>query len=51
MVPQGVCDLLDDLKKIKKAFPTEQEQPAKKGKTKPSNSGKRKMVLSNPCPC
>jgi hypothetical protein len=44
-VPQGVHDILDDLEKIKKAFPTEQEQPGKKGKTNPSDSSKCKMVL------
>ena len=43
-VPQGVHDLLDDLKKIEKAFLMEREQPGKMGKTKPSDSGKRKMV-------
>jgi hypothetical protein len=37
--------LLDDLEKIKKAFLTEQEQPGKKGKANPSNSGNLKMVL------
>ena len=26
-VPQGVCDMLDNLEKIEKAFPIEQEQP------------------------
>ena len=39
MVPQGVCDLQE-------GFPdTEQEQPGKKGKANPSNSGNLKMVL------
>jgi hypothetical protein len=47
MVPQGVHDILDDLEKIKKAFPTEQEQPGKKGKANPSDSSKRKMVFTN----
>ena len=42
-VPQGVRDLLDDLEKIEKAFLTEKEQPRKKGKANPSNSGKHKM--------
>jgi hypothetical protein len=50
-VPQGVHDLLDDLEKIKKAFPTEQEQPGKKGKVNPSDSGKCKMVsIHKPIP-
>jgi hypothetical protein len=44
-VPQCIHDLLDDLEKIKKAFPTEQEQPGKKGKANPNDSNKRKMVL------
>jgi len=44
-VPQCVCDLLDDLKKIEKAFPMEWEQPGKKGKANPNDSGKREMVL------
>eukprot|EP00804_Cyclotella_cryptica_P008954 CCRYP_012055-RA/>CCRYP_012055-RA protein AED:0.37 eAED:0.37 QI:0/-1/0/1/-1/1/1/0/163 len=43
-VPQCVCDLLDNLKKIEKAFPTERDQSAKKGKLNPSESNKRKMV-------
>jgi hypothetical protein len=43
MVPQDVCDLLDDIKKIKRAFPKEQEQPRKKGKANPSDSRKCKM--------
>ena len=38
-VPQCVRDLLDDLKKIEKAFPLECDQSTKKGK--------RMMVLSN----
>ena len=46
-VPQCICNLLDDLKKIKKAFLTEHNQSAKKGKTNPSKSNKRKMVLFN----
>ena len=37
--------MLDDLKKIKKAFPVEQEHPGKKGKLNSSDAGKRKMVL------
>jgi hypothetical protein len=37
MVPQCIHDLLDDLKKIEKAFPVEQEQPSKKEKANPSN--------------
>jgi hypothetical protein len=50
-VPQGVCDLLDDLEKIEKAFSTEQEQPSKKGKANPSDLGKRKMVsIHEPIP-
>ena len=36
-VPQCVCDLLDDLEKIKKAFPTERDQSAKKGKAIPAS--------------
>ena len=43
-VPQGVRDLLDDLKMIKKAFLMEWEQPGKKGKSNPSGAGKHKMV-------
>ena len=43
-VPQCVRGLLDDLEKIKKAFPTERDQSAKKGKANPSESNKRKMV-------
>ena len=31
-VPQCICDLLNDLKKIEKAFLTWQEQLSKKGK-------------------
>jgi len=51
MVPQGVCGLLDDLKKIEKAFPTEWELPGKKGKSNPSDTGKRKMVsIHKPIP-
>ena len=46
-IPQCVHDLLDDLKKIKKAFPMEHNQSAKKGKTNPSKSNKRKMVSPN----
>ena len=46
-VPQCVCDLLDDLEKIEKAFPTERDQSAKKGKANPSESNKRKMVSPN----
>ena len=50
-VPQDVHDLLDDLEKIKKVFPTEQEQPGKKGKSNPSDTGKRKMVsIHEPIP-
>ena len=30
-IPQCVRDLLDDLEKIEKAFPTERDQSAKKG--------------------
>ena len=37
--------MLEDLEKIEKDFLTEQEQSGKKGKGKPSDSGKRKMVL------
>ena len=29
-VPQCICDLLDDLEKIKKAFPKEQDHPKKR---------------------
>jgi hypothetical protein len=43
-VPQCVRDLLDDIKKINKAFPTERVQPSKKGKANPSDSNKCKMV-------
>ena len=39
-VPQCVRDLLHDLEKIEKAFPMEQEQPGKKGKANPGDSGK-----------
>eukprot|EP00804_Cyclotella_cryptica_P001257 CCRYP_012760-RA/>CCRYP_012760-RA protein AED:0.37 eAED:0.37 QI:34/0/0.5/1/1/1/2/0/392 len=46
-VPQCVRDLLDDLEKIEKAFPTERDQSAKKGKLNPSESNKRKMVSFN----
>eukprot|EP00804_Cyclotella_cryptica_P027692 CCRYP_010292-RA/>CCRYP_010292-RA protein AED:0.22 eAED:0.57 QI:0/0/0/1/1/1/2/0/395 len=46
-VPQCVRDLLNDLEKIKKAFPTERDQSAKKGKLNPSESNKRKMVSFN----
>jgi hypothetical protein len=46
-VPQSVWKLLDALDKIKKAFPTDQEQPSKKGHTNPSNSNKWKMVSFN----
>eukprot|EP00804_Cyclotella_cryptica_P012152 CCRYP_009841-RA/>CCRYP_009841-RA protein AED:0.19 eAED:0.61 QI:0/0/0/1/1/1/2/0/435 len=50
-VPQCVRDLLDDLEKIEKAFPTERDQSAKKGKLNPSESNKRKMVsLNEPIP-
>jgi uncharacterized protein YukE len=46
-VPQCVRDLLDDLEKIEKAFPTERDQSAKKGKANPSEPNKRKMVSPN----
>eukprot|EP00804_Cyclotella_cryptica_P003933 CCRYP_016103-RA/>CCRYP_016103-RA protein AED:0.41 eAED:0.41 QI:0/-1/0/1/-1/1/1/0/163 len=46
-VPQCVRDLLDDLEKIEKAFPTERDQSSKKGKLNPSKSNKRKMVSFN----
>ena len=46
-VPQCVCDLLDDLVKIKKAFPTECDQSAKKGKANPSKPNKRKILSPN----
>jgi hypothetical protein len=46
-VPQCVCDLFNDLENIKKAFPTEWEQPGKKGKANPSDSTKQKMVSFN----
>ena len=50
-VPQSICDLLDDLKKIKKAFSMEQEQHVKKGKKNPVNSNKQEMVsLHEPVP-
>jgi hypothetical protein len=39
-VPQCVCDLLDDLEKIEKAFPMEQEQSGRKGKANPGDSNK-----------
>ena len=46
-----VCDLLDDLEKIEKAFLMEREQPSKRGKANPSNSGNRKMVsIPEPIP-
>jgi hypothetical protein len=49
--PQGVRDLLDDLEKTEKAFPSEREQPGKRGKANPSDSGKRKMVsMHEPIP-
>ena len=35
-LPQCIRDLLDDLEKIKNAFPTECNQSAKKGKANPS---------------
>ena len=51
-VPQCIHDLLDDLEKIKKAFPMERNQSTKKCKTNPSKSNKRKMVSPNePIPC
>ena len=37
--------MLDDLKKIEKAFLMEQEQPGKKGKANPGDSKMCKMVL------
>jgi hypothetical protein len=43
-VPQCICDLLNDLEKIKKAFPMERDQSAKKGKANTSKPNKRKMV-------
>jgi hypothetical protein len=46
-VPQCVHDLLDDLEKIKKAFPTEHDQSDKKSKANPGKPSKRKMVSSN----
>ena len=46
-VPQCICDLLDDLEKIKKAFPTERDQSAKKGKANPGKSSKMKMASFN----
>ena len=50
-MPWCVRDLLDDLKKIKKAFLTELEQPSKKGKANSGNSGKCKMVsIHKPIP-
>jgi hypothetical protein len=44
MVPPCVRDLLNDLEKIKKAFPTERDQPGKKEKANPGDSNKHKMV-------
>ena len=46
-IPQCVHDLLNDLEKIEKAFPTERDQSAKKGKANPSEPNKRKMVSPN----
>ncbi len=46
-VPQCICDLLDDLKKIEKAFLKERDQSTKKGKANPSKFSKRKMVSFN----
>ncbi len=46
-IPQCICDLLDDLKKIKKAFPTKRNQSAKKGRANPSKSNNRKIVSPN----
>ena len=46
-VRQCIHDLIDDLKKIKKTFLTEQEQPGKERKTYPSNSNKQRMGLLN----
>ena len=43
MVPQSMCKLLEALKHIEKAFPTDKEKD-KKGKTSPGESNKRKMV-------
>jgi len=51
MVPQCICDLLNDLKKVKKAFPLEREQPGEKGKANLSHSGKHKMItIHQPIP-
>eukprot|EP00804_Cyclotella_cryptica_P008115 CCRYP_004597-RA/>CCRYP_004597-RA protein AED:0.30 eAED:0.30 QI:0/-1/0/1/-1/1/1/0/141 len=46
-IPQCIHDLLNDLKKIKRAFPTERHQSTKKGKANPGKSNKRKMALLN----
>jgi hypothetical protein len=35
MVPQDVCDLLDDIKKIKRAFPKKTRTAQKEGEGKP----------------
>ena len=40
-VPQCIHDLLDDLEKIEKVFPTECEQSIKKGKVNPGKSNKQ----------
>ena len=44
-VPECVHDLLDDLEKIEKAFPMQQEQPSKMCKANPGDSIKRKVLL------
>ena len=50
-VPQCVRDFLDDLEKIKKDFLMEWEQPSKKDKANPGDSGGRKMVsIHEPIP-
>ena len=50
-VPQCVCDLLNDLEKIEKAFLMEREQPGKKGKAHPvSPASKRWSQFTFPSP-
>eukprot|EP00804_Cyclotella_cryptica_P013425 CCRYP_005163-RA/>CCRYP_005163-RA protein AED:0.25 eAED:0.61 QI:0/0/0/1/1/1/2/0/411 len=43
-IPQCICDPLDDIEKIKKAFPTEHDQSTKMN---PGESNKRKMASFN----
>jgi len=50
-VAQSVRKLLEVLEKIKKVFPTDRQQPGKKGKANPSDSTKGKMVsFKDPIP-